>query len=117
MASNNSTPPLTIDSLNPKVLKCEYVIRGEIVSLAQELHQDLQANPGSHPFEEIIYCNIGNPQSLGQQPITFFREDFILQYFLLLYFFLHYAIILTYWIGVKHRVCSGIYLTYLIKDR
>ncbi|PNX79864.1 alanine aminotransferase mitochondrial-like, partial [Trifolium pratense] len=23
---------------------------------------------------DIIYCNIGNPQSLGQQPITFFRE-------------------------------------------
>ncbi|MBA0745473.1 hypothetical protein Gogos_008048, partial [Gossypium gossypioides] len=22
----------------------------------------------------ILYCNIGNPQSLGQQPITFFRE-------------------------------------------
>lgn len=21
-----------------------------------------------------IYCKIGNPQSLGQQPITFFRE-------------------------------------------
>ncbi|KAF5959102.1 hypothetical protein HYC85_000311 [Camellia sinensis] len=23
---------------------------------------------------QILYCNIGNPQSLGQQPITFFRE-------------------------------------------
>ncbi|MFS7935022.1 putative alanine transaminase [Helianthus anomalus] len=30
MASNNSTPPLTVDSLNPTVLKCEYVVRGEI---------------------------------------------------------------------------------------
>ncbi|XP_035841870.1 alanine aminotransferase 2, mitochondrial-like [Helianthus annuus] len=37
-----------------KVLKCEYVVRGEIVSLAQKLQHDLQANPGSHPFEEII---------------------------------------------------------------
>lgn len=25
-------------------------------------------------FEQILYCNIGNPQSLGQQPVTFFRE-------------------------------------------
>ncbi|KAI3711940.1 hypothetical protein L1987_70489 [Smallanthus sonchifolius] len=74
MASDKSTPPLTAQSLNPKVLKCEYAVRGEIVSLAQKLQQDLQVNPGSHPFEEIIYCNIGNPQSLGQQPITFFRE-------------------------------------------
>ncbi|CAL5371687.1 unnamed protein product [Camellia sinensis] len=23
---------------------------------------------------KILYCNIGNPQSLGQQPVTFFRE-------------------------------------------
>jgi hypothetical protein len=23
---------------------------------------------------QILYCNIGNPQSLSQLPITFFRE-------------------------------------------
>jgi hypothetical protein len=23
---------------------------------------------------QILYCNIGNPHSLGQQPVTFFRE-------------------------------------------
>ncbi|GJV91725.1 alanine aminotransferase 2 [Tanacetum coccineum] len=53
------------------VLKCESAVCGEIVFMA---HQDLKANPGTHPFEEIIYYNIGNPQSLGQQPITLFRE-------------------------------------------
>lgn len=26
------------------------------------------------PFDEIVYCNIGNPQSLGQKPITYFRQ-------------------------------------------
>ncbi|KAK1351374.1 hypothetical protein POM88_054395 [Heracleum sosnowskyi] len=41
--------------------------------------QELVDKPGSHPFDEILYCNIGNPQSLNQQlpyqqPITFFRE-------------------------------------------
>uniref|UniRef100_J3LKP4 Alanine aminotransferase 2 n=1 Tax=Oryza brachyantha TaxID=4533 RepID=J3LKP4_ORYBR len=40
----------------------------------QHLQQQLQAQPGSLPFDEILYCNIGNPQSLGQKPITFFRE-------------------------------------------
>jgi hypothetical protein len=30
--------------------------------------------PSSLPFDEIVYCNIGNPQALNQQPITFFRE-------------------------------------------
>ncbi|KAL5702518.1 alanine transaminase [Ranunculus cassubicifolius] len=57
-----------------KVLKCEYAVRGEIVIQAQRLQQEIKDNPGSHPFDEILYCNIGNPQSLGQQPITFFRE-------------------------------------------
>ncbi|KMZ65714.1 Alanine aminotransferase 2, mitochondrial [Zostera marina] len=67
-------PSVTVDTINPKVLKCEYAVRGAIVTHAQNLQQQLQTNPGSLPFDEILYCNIGNPQSLGQQPITFFRE-------------------------------------------
>ncbi|KAK1314940.1 hypothetical protein QJS10_CPA06g02565 [Acorus calamus] len=73
MSSSNPSP-VTVQSLNPKVLKCEYAVRGEIVTHAQRLQQELQETPGSHPFDEILYCNIGNPQSLGQKPITFFRE-------------------------------------------
>ncbi|XP_060206032.1 alanine aminotransferase 2-like [Lycium barbarum] len=74
MGSDYSSTPLTLNNVNPKVLKCEYAVRGEIVNLAQKLQQDLKENPDSHPFDEILYCNIGNPQSLGQQPVTFFRE-------------------------------------------
>ncbi|CAH2037195.1 unnamed protein product [Thlaspi arvense] len=57
-----------------QVLKCEYAVRGEIVNIAQRLQEELKTNKDAYPFDEIIYCNIGNPQSLGQQPITFFRE-------------------------------------------
>jgi len=83
-----------------QVIKCEYAVRGEIVNIAQvnifvldciflvetvllilisvsilqKLQEDLKTNKDAYPFDEIIYCNIGNPQSLGQQPITFFRE-------------------------------------------
>ncbi|XP_059642224.1 alanine aminotransferase 2-like [Cornus florida] len=74
MASTNSPPSVTLQNINPKVLKCEYAVRGEIVTVAQRLQEELQAKPGSHPFDEILYCNIGNPQSLAQLPITFFRE-------------------------------------------
>ncbi|KAL4584475.1 hypothetical protein LXL04_009077 [Taraxacum kok-saghyz] len=74
MASKGASPPITVESLNPQVLKCEYAVRGEIVSIAQKLQQDLQKNPGSKSFDEILFCNIGNPQALGQKPITFFRE-------------------------------------------
>ncbi|CAI0419317.1 unnamed protein product [Linum tenue] len=70
----NMSNPVTVQSINPKVLQCEYAVRGEIVNLAQRLQEELKANPGSLPFDEILYCNIGNPQSLGQLPITFFRE-------------------------------------------
>ncbi|KAJ7565779.1 hypothetical protein O6H91_02G074700 [Diphasiastrum complanatum] len=66
--------PVTIDNINPKVLKCEYAVRGEIVLRAQLIQQELLTKPSSYPFNEVIYCNIGNPQSLGQVPITFFRE-------------------------------------------
>nr|KYP43628.1 Alanine aminotransferase 2 [Cajanus cajan] len=72
--ASDSPFPVTAHNINPKVLKCEYAVRGEVVTLAQNLQKDLQANPGAHPFDEILYCNIGNPQSLGQAPITFFRE-------------------------------------------
>uniref|UniRef100_A0A803M9N9 alanine transaminase n=2 Tax=Chenopodium quinoa TaxID=63459 RepID=A0A803M9N9_CHEQI len=56
------------------VLKCEFAVRGAIVTHAMRLQEQLKQNPGSLPFDEIVVCNMGNPQSLGQQPITFFRE-------------------------------------------
>ncbi|KAL6140591.1 hypothetical protein ACLB2K_058890 [Fragaria x ananassa] len=75
MADKSPHPDtVTVDNINPKVVKCEYAVRGEIVILAGKLQEQLKANPGSLPFDEILYCNIGNPQSLGQQPITYFRE-------------------------------------------
>ncbi|EEF29430.1 alanine transaminase, putative [Ricinus communis] len=73
-SSSSPMAPLSLNTINPKVLECEYAVRGEIVTIAQRLQEELKTNPGSHPFDEILYCNIGNPQSLGQQPITFFRE-------------------------------------------
>ncbi|KAF5744967.1 hypothetical protein HS088_TW07G00548 [Tripterygium wilfordii] len=65
---------ISLDNINPRILKCDYSIRGEIVTLAQSLEKELQAKPGSQPFDEVLYCHIGNPQYLGQQPITFFRQ-------------------------------------------
>ncbi|CAI5945780.1 unnamed protein product [Closterium sp. NIES-65] len=67
-------PPLTLDTINSLVRECEYAVRGEIVARALMLESQLAAKPGTLPFNEIIYCNIGNPQALGQPPITFYRE-------------------------------------------
>lgn len=46
-------------------VKCEYAVRGRVVARAMELERKGM---------EVVYCNIGNPQSLGQSPLTFVRQ-------------------------------------------
>eukprot|EP00890_Picochlorum_soloecismus_P003603 jgi/Picsp_1/4243/NSC_01752-R1_alanine aminotransferase len=52
-------------TLNQNMLKAQYAVRGELYNKAQELAAE---------GREIIYTNVGNPQQLGQKPITFNRE-------------------------------------------
>jgi len=54
-----------LKDLGRAVLETEYAVRGPIVARAQELEKQ---------GREIIYCNIGNPQSLGQKPLTWNRQ-------------------------------------------
>uniref|UniRef100_A0A0D9XE14 alanine transaminase n=1 Tax=Leersia perrieri TaxID=77586 RepID=A0A0D9XE14_9ORYZ len=72
--SYNKTPSITAETINQKVRMFTYEPCGGIVRHAQRLEQEIYENPGSLPFQEIIYCNLGNPQALGQRPIKFFRE-------------------------------------------
>ena len=65
---------ITIDTINPKVKEMQYAVRGAIVSRAGEIEEQLKKDPSKHPFDKIVMCNIGNPQSLGQKPITFYRQ-------------------------------------------
>jgi aspartate/methionine/tyrosine aminotransferase len=51
--------------LGAAVLATEYAVRGPIVARAQELEKQ---------GREITYCNIGNPQALGQKPLTWVRQ-------------------------------------------
>jgi alanine transaminase len=39
-----------------------------------QLQRQLLQSGHGLPFDNIVFCNIGNPQSLGQVPITFFRQ-------------------------------------------
>lgn len=72
---NNSAPEksLRLDTLSKAVLDSEYAVRGEIVIRAYELQKQLE-NGASLPFSRLVYCNIGNPQALGQAPLTFHRQ-------------------------------------------
>ncbi len=51
--------------VNQKVLEMEYAVRGPIPQRAAEM-----ACAG----RQTIPCNIGNPQALGQRPISFYRQ-------------------------------------------
>jgi aspartate/methionine/tyrosine aminotransferase len=51
--------------LPKSVIEMAYAVRGPIVERAMELEGQ---------GREIIYCNIGNPQSFGQKPITYVRQ-------------------------------------------
>ncbi len=56
---------LSLGDISEEVLAAEYAVRGPIVKRAQELERE---------GREIIYCNIGNPQALGQKPLSYVRH-------------------------------------------
>lgn len=60
--------------LNPHTLVAKYAVRGKIPTMAEQLKGTLQSDPDALPFDKIIFSNIGNPQQLGQKPITFYRQ-------------------------------------------
>jgi aspartate/methionine/tyrosine aminotransferase len=57
--------PIRIDDVGSQVRQAEYAVRGPVPSRALELQR---------AGRKIIYCNIGNPQSLGQAPLTWIRQ-------------------------------------------
>ncbi|RJP81214.1 MAG: aminotransferase class I/II-fold pyridoxal phosphate-dependent enzyme [Candidatus Zixiibacteriota bacterium] len=56
---------ISLNDLNPHLLKAEYAVRGPIVIRAQQLEAQ---------GRKIIYCNIGNPQALKQKPLSYMRQ-------------------------------------------
>ena len=51
----------------------EYAVRGTVVVAADKISDELAAGK-KHPFDHIVYTNIGNPQSVGQKPLTWPRQ-------------------------------------------
>jgi len=58
-----SSPPSI--KVNQNIIDMEYAVRGPIPQRADVLKQQ---------GKTIIRCNIGNPQALGQPPITYYRQ-------------------------------------------
>lgn len=71
---------LTEDTMSQNIRKMEYAVRGKIVIAADKIADELQQMKQSHQpnhkynFDHIVYTNIGNPQSVGQAPLTWPRQ-------------------------------------------
>ena len=59
-------PPggLSLDSLNPALLKAEYAVRGAIALKAQEYATRLAKGDTSLPFARVYQCNIGESRGM-----------------------------------------------------
>lgn len=71
---NRPRGPLSLDKLNSNVVNAKYAVRGRLAIRAEQLKFELMENPEKFPFKKIINANIGNPQSLDQKPISFYRQ-------------------------------------------
>jgi len=65
---------LTASTLPSKVLDAEYAVRGVIVTKSMELDEQLKSGNHSLPFNQLVPCNIGNPQAVGDVPLTYHRQ-------------------------------------------
>lgn len=63
------------NTINSLVKSASYAVRGKIVGLAAQIAEKIKNDPKhGYPFNKIISCNIGNPHSLEQKPMTFMRD-------------------------------------------
>jgi alanine transaminase len=64
---------INTSSISSRIKDFEYAVRGELAIKASEYVTQLKEGK-KLPFDEVVFCNIGNPQQLGQKPITFTRQ-------------------------------------------
>lgn len=64
---------LSKQSLGSHILNADYAVRGDVVIRSAQLEKALKLGE-KLPFDELVPCNIGNPQILGQRPLTWVRQ-------------------------------------------
>mmetsp|Transcript_27798 Transcript_27798/g.60801 ORF Transcript_27798/g.60801 Transcript_27798/m.60801 type:complete len:515 (-) Transcript_27798:349-1893(-) len=73
-AHTSGAKALTAENMNPHLKEMKYAVRGEVPITAEKIQKELSSGSSKRPYSEILYCNIGNPHSVGQQPITWYRQ-------------------------------------------
>eukprot|EP00040_Diaphanoeca_grandis_P034342 m.212661 g.212661 ORF g.212661 m.212661 type:complete len:482 (+) comp33132_c2_seq2:166-1611(+) len=70
-----SARKLSMKTINQSIARMKYAVRGRMVAKAEGYSQAIKDGTATDlPFQQITACNIGNPHSLRQQPLTFFRQ-------------------------------------------
>ena len=64
---------LNMSTISQNLIRAEYQVRGATVIRADEIRKEIEHGK-KYPFKEFVFMNVGNPQSLGQSPISFPRE-------------------------------------------
>ena len=64
---------LSEETLSRNVKETSYAVRGAIPLRGAEIQRAMAAGE-KFPFDATYECNIGNPQAVGQSPMTFNRE-------------------------------------------
>jgi alanine transaminase len=82
----SSSKRLTEDTMSPFLRRMEYAVRGSVVIAADKIDAALkeqrqqatttknEKKTNKYPFDKIVFTNIGNPQSVGQKPLTWPRQ-------------------------------------------
>ena len=68
------TNVLSERNINQNLLKAFYEVRGANVIRSEQMAKEIKEGSTKYPFKKFVSLNIGNPQSLGQKPLTFPRE-------------------------------------------
>jgi len=62
-----------MDTISDNLKKMEYAVRGKVVIEATRISEELNGEH-NHPFDKIIFSNIGNPHAVGQKALTWPRQ-------------------------------------------
>ncbi|KFM78584.1 Alanine aminotransferase 2-like protein, partial [Stegodyphus mimosarum] len=64
---------LTADTINQNLRHMEFPWPSPVVSRGNEIEREIKKGK-KFPFEEVIHAHAGDPQGMGQKPVTFFQQ-------------------------------------------
>mmetsp|Transcript_21091 Transcript_21091/g.59340 ORF Transcript_21091/g.59340 Transcript_21091/m.59340 type:complete len:499 (+) Transcript_21091:92-1588(+) len=71
---NSKVEVLTEENLPQSVRDAQYAVRGVVVRRAAQMMKDMGEGKRHDGFDKILYCNIGNPQAVGNPALTYLRQ-------------------------------------------